>query len=309
MVEQHFSRPDLYPIPAIGLQCPSCGYNLTGLTVPRCPDCGQPFDVQEVFQLAAGSRLDVRAALLRQALPKLPADLAGWIDHLAGEIDVTLMSAAAVILQGYLDWKNGYRTTAEDWSRYLDELSSRDDTLFELPRPPRRVCVDFIMPDCDVVCPHCEESLAGAVDSRCPSCRRRFDSDDLLPRQTMVSLPTSDIGMVGLAQVKLESEGIPTVRTIRAHWTTMFFGGSAVGGTIHVPRSYYFDAVDCLHSLPTRSPSEPYEGTEDNEQLDSDDHADRNAGPADGWVCSNCGEPVPGHFETCWNCGHQRTGS
>ena len=25
-------------------ECCSCGYNLTGLTTPRCPECGEPFD-------------------------------------------------------------------------------------------------------------------------------------------------------------------------------------------------------------------------------------------------------------------------
>jgi hypothetical protein len=27
-----------------GLICRDCGYNLTGLTEPRCPECGRPFD-------------------------------------------------------------------------------------------------------------------------------------------------------------------------------------------------------------------------------------------------------------------------
>lgn len=26
--------------------CHTCGYNLTGLTEPRCPECGQPFDTK-----------------------------------------------------------------------------------------------------------------------------------------------------------------------------------------------------------------------------------------------------------------------
>ncbi|MFW6058614.1 MAG: hypothetical protein ACODAQ_00445 [Phycisphaeraceae bacterium] len=27
-----------------GLTCPSCGYDLRGLTAQRCPECGEPFD-------------------------------------------------------------------------------------------------------------------------------------------------------------------------------------------------------------------------------------------------------------------------
>ena len=30
-------------------QCPQCGHNLTGLSAPRCPECGSPFDPKEVF--------------------------------------------------------------------------------------------------------------------------------------------------------------------------------------------------------------------------------------------------------------------
>jgi hypothetical protein len=36
-----------------GLRCPRCGYNLTGLTLPRCPECGATFDWEEVRRLAA----------------------------------------------------------------------------------------------------------------------------------------------------------------------------------------------------------------------------------------------------------------
>ena len=36
-----------------GLRCPQCEYNLTGLTLPRCPECGAPFDWEEVRRAAA----------------------------------------------------------------------------------------------------------------------------------------------------------------------------------------------------------------------------------------------------------------
>src|SRR5689334_1067676 len=30
------------------LACPMCGYNLRGLVDPRCPECGRPFDWEEL---------------------------------------------------------------------------------------------------------------------------------------------------------------------------------------------------------------------------------------------------------------------
>ena len=35
--------------PELNLRCCSCGYELTGLTVRRCPECGEPFDPRETW--------------------------------------------------------------------------------------------------------------------------------------------------------------------------------------------------------------------------------------------------------------------
>ncbi len=40
------------PATDTGLRCPSCGYNLTGLTASRCPECGEAFDWEAVRQAA-----------------------------------------------------------------------------------------------------------------------------------------------------------------------------------------------------------------------------------------------------------------
>ncbi len=48
------AAPGNLSVPATdtGLRCPSCGYNLTGLTEARCPECGEAFDWEAVRQAA-----------------------------------------------------------------------------------------------------------------------------------------------------------------------------------------------------------------------------------------------------------------
>ena len=36
-------------IPNIGLKCDGCGYSLTGLTGDKCPECGDEFNVEDLF--------------------------------------------------------------------------------------------------------------------------------------------------------------------------------------------------------------------------------------------------------------------
>lgn len=40
--DQNTTKPP--GMPFTGLCCPTCEYNLTGTTEPRCPECGEAFD-------------------------------------------------------------------------------------------------------------------------------------------------------------------------------------------------------------------------------------------------------------------------
>lgn len=60
-----------------GLSCPSCSYNLTGLTLPRCPECGSEFDWDAVRRAAC----DKPAIAFERArgLQRLPAFVLTWV--------------------------------------------------------------------------------------------------------------------------------------------------------------------------------------------------------------------------------------
>ena len=290
------TEDDLFPIPEIGLLCPQCGYSLTGLTTPRCPECGQPFDPSEVFHDAAGSRIDVRRCLLRQVFPDLDAEYDGLIEAVAGQINVTLMSGVGVILQEWFDKTTNFAASATDWRRVLEQIRQDRDPLIMLPRAPRQVLVDFPMPECGVDCPGCGASLAGATEPHCPACGQEFDADALAGDESLASL-SGETSAAGFQQAELEAEGIPNVRATREHAMSIAHGSTLLNSAVvSVPRAYLYDALEFFNSLP-RPLSAGSEGADGPAAADSE---------AAEWSCPGCGESVPSHFESCWNCGGAR---
>ncbi len=43
LMSENGAEHNPHDLPYAGKGCPKCGYNLTGTTEPKCPECGQPF--------------------------------------------------------------------------------------------------------------------------------------------------------------------------------------------------------------------------------------------------------------------------
>ena len=88
------------------LFCPQCEYNLTGLTQDLCPECGRPFDREEIARLAASAPKPISATsvTVQMVVPPLicavlvPVLFATNLEFLFG----TLVLALAIfsVLQG-----------------------------------------------------------------------------------------------------------------------------------------------------------------------------------------------------------------
>ena len=65
----------------IGFRCPKCAYNLTGLVVARCPECGEEFD-WEAVRAAAARPTPVIAFEKARGWRKAPAFVRTWFTAL-----------------------------------------------------------------------------------------------------------------------------------------------------------------------------------------------------------------------------------
>jgi hypothetical protein len=69
-------------LPFTGLGCPKCGYNLSGTTKPRCPECGGVFDPKQLRPCRDRLRPRWRVVILTVLLVVyLPNTWVFWIDY------------------------------------------------------------------------------------------------------------------------------------------------------------------------------------------------------------------------------------
>ena len=93
--------PEASPRPFTGLGCPKCGYNLTGTTDPRCPECGEAFDPRQLRPYRDRLRPRWRVVIIAVFLAVyLPNTWIFWINY---------------------TWQGGYRLT---WAKMFPVLPS-----------------------------------------------------------------------------------------------------------------------------------------------------------------------------------------
>lgn len=279
-----------FPVPPIGLGCPHCRYDLTGLTETRCPECGEAFDLDALFDTGVRLNGAVRLAMLRNML----GEKFGAVERSAGALALrtgtTIMSAIGILAQDYLDQTLDREPSPGNFQCFYDEIAKIDRLLAPLPRPPRRAD-EFDCPDTDYPCANCGKLLIDVRKWTCSHCGRAVAPADLLPGHTLIAL-NREIGRnqtlpVLLMRTALESEGIPNDAQSSAGSAMSTIGGVELSA-LRVARSYTFDALAFLAEV-----REQY-GTDDDEENAND------------WTCDACGEQAPGNFELCWNCSAPR---
>lgn len=129
----------------------------------------------------------------------------------------------------------------------------------------------------------------------CPECGRAFTLEQYIPKGGMPVLIADGKPVRATRETTelLRLYRIPFVE--QANAVSRAVGKMAgpllqdIGGTLLVPRDRFFEAIDLLRrqKFDEPMPTPPDEG-----ELNRPE-----------WICRQCGEPNPGHFDLCWNCG------
>jgi ssDNA-binding Zn-finger/Zn-ribbon topoisomerase 1 len=156
-------------------------------------------------------------------------------------------------------------------------------------RAPRFTGAELPIPDFGLVCPACKHPAVGWTSRSCPECGRSVEVAEWLPLGQWFVVDQELVGRVHLAAVEalLGAELVPYMHVRDAPAREIMMGPRAIGMRLRVPIAFYFDALWLI------------------QQVKAESAGVREGRTAD-WLCADCGEQVPGHFDLCWNCQQAR---
>ncbi len=152
-------------------------------------------------------------------------------------------------------------------------------------RPPRFTGAERPLPDFGLSCAECGAALAGAAGDSCPECGTPFDLERLRPARDWFIVETALVGRLSMPGVQsmLAAEKVPYVPVNEKSIGEIYAGHGVLYDRLRAPAEFFFEILWLLRQA--------------REDLEAVRTA---AGPP--WLCADCGEENPGHFDICWNC-------
>ncbi len=158
-------------------------------------------------------------------------------------------------------------------------------------REPRFTGRELPFPDFGLRCRSCQQPLAGARTRHCPGCRLAFDPDAIRPSRAWFVVDQVMCGEVPLAGLEalLAVEHVPYTRAHRKAVAEIYGVTQIIGSRLLVPAEFFFELLWLIQRA-----------GQEIERV--------RAQPKSYWICPNCDEHVPAHFDVCWNCETPRDG-
>lgn len=139
------------------LYCPKCGYNLTGLTEERCPECGAGFDPLELARLQVLTTRRAKHAVFRAVLmpiafafvaPFMATVFTSWTTHFSPSWLVILLVLLGVMAAFALPVWHG---TSIGKNVALSKRYRRDGSERSSPKPVWYYVILFALLECGLM--------------------------------------------------------------------------------------------------------------------------------------------------------------